>query len=277
MRTVELSGGERVPVLGLGTWRMGERKRDRDNEIAALRLGLDLGFRLIDTAELYGSGEAETIVAEAIAGRRDDVYLVSKVMPQNASRRGTVAACEQSLKRLKTDHLDLFLLHWQGSVPLAETIEAFLALEKAGKIHAFGVSNFDTADMARALALTGGDGIATNQVLYNLARRGVEKELLPWQRKRKIPLMAYSPLDQGRILKDRTLVDLARERGVSPAAFALAWVLREKAVFTVVKAMSPDHVRDNFTAAHLALSAEEYAALDHAFPPPTRPTPLEIL
>lgn len=277
MRTVELGGGERVPVLGLGTWRMGERKRDRDDEIAALHLGLDLGFRLIDTAELYGSGEAETIVADAIAGHRDDVYLVSKVMPQNASRRGTVAACEQSLKRLKTDRLDLFLLHWQGSVPLAETIEAFLALEKAGKIRAYGVSNFDTADMERAVTLTGGDGIATNQVLYNLARRGIEKELLPWQRKREIPLMAYSPLDQGRLLRNRTLIDLARERGVSPATLALAWVLREKAVFAVVKATSPDHVRDNFAAAHLALSAEECAALDRAFPPPKRRTPLEIL
>jgi diketogulonate reductase-like aldo/keto reductase len=198
-------------------------------------------------------------------------------MPQNANRRGTVAACEQSLKRLRTDRLDLFLLHWQGSVPLAETMEAFLTLEKSGKIRAFGVSNFDTADMERAAALPGGEKNATNQVLYNLARRGAEWDLLPWQRKRKIPLMAYSPLDQGRILRNRTLVSLARERGVSPAALALAWVLRDKTVFAVVKAASPDHVRDNFAAARLTISAEDCAALDRAFPPPKQGTPLEIL
>ena len=277
MRTVELPGGERVPVLGLGTWRMGERKGASADEVAALRLGLDLGFRLVDTAELYGSGEAEAIVAEAIAGRRDEVYLVSKVMPQNASRRGAIAACENSLKRLKTDRLDLFLLHWQGAVPLAETFEAFFALEKAGKIRAFGVSNFDTADMASAAATAGGARIATNQVLYNLARRGVEWDLLPWQEKRRIPLMAYSPLDQGGVLGNRALVKLARARGVAPAALALAWVVRRADVFAVVKATTPVHVRDNFAAARVRLSDEECTALDRAFPPPTRRTPLEIL
>lgn len=276
MRTVELPGGERVPILGLGTWRMGERKRARDDEVAALRLGLDLGFRLIDTAELYGSGDAETIVAEAIAGRRDEVYLVSKVMPQNASRRGAVAACEHSLKRLKTDRLDLFLLHWQGAVPLAETFEAFLALEKAGKIRAFGVSNFDTAEMAGAAAADG-TRIATNQVLYNLARRGAEWDLLPWLHKHRIPLMAYSPLDQGGILRNRALAELARTRGVSPAALALAWVIRRNDVFAVVKATTPEHVRDNFAAARIRLSDEDCAALDRAFPPPARRTPLKIL
>lgn len=220
MRFVNLSGGDKMPVLGLGTWMMGESRKNAAAEIAALKLGLDLGMNLIDTAEMYGNGGAEELVRKAIAGRRDDIFLVSKVLPQNASRQGTVAACEASLKRLGTDRLDLYLLHWRGSIPLAQTVAAFEALKQAGKIRHWGVSNFDVKDME---ALKGASA-ASNQVLYNLSRRGIERALLPWCRERGIPIMAYSPIEQGRILRDRTLVKLAKERGRSTAQLALAWV-----------------------------------------------------
>jgi len=195
--TTKLPSGDAIPVLGMGAWMIGDSARDRTDEVAALRLGLDLGMNLIDTAELYGSGRSELVVAEAIVGRRDQVFLVSKVMPQNATRKGTIAACEQSLKRLKTDRIDLYLLHWRESIPLRETLEGFLALQRDGKIRHWGVSNFDVDDMEELLALPGGDQVATNQVMYNLRRRGIEFELLPWSSKRNIPIMAYSPLDQG--------------------------------------------------------------------------------
>ena len=221
MRFLPFPGGDKIPALGLGTWRMGEERGRAGAEIAALKLGLDLGITLIDTAEMYGNGGAEEIVREAVAGRRDEIFLVSKVLPQNASRKGTVKACEASLKRLGTDRLDLYLLHWPGSVPVAETVAGFEALKAAGKIRHWGVSNFELAEMAAPAVAAA----ATNQVLYNLARRGIEWDLLPWCRRRGIPVMAYSPLDQGRILSNPTVLKLAGKRGIAPAQLALAWVL----------------------------------------------------
>lgn len=272
MRFLEIEGGEKVPVLGLGTWMMGERARDAAAETAALKLGLDLGMSLIDTAEMYGEGGAEEIVRQAISGRRDQVFLVSKVLPQNASRKETVRACEASLKRLGTDRLDLYLLHWRGSIPLEETLEAFAALKSAGKIRHWGVSNFDMGDL-RALGAVPG----ANQVLYNLSRRGIEWELLPWSCRHRVLVMAYSPIEQGRILRNRTLGRLARERGCSAAQLALAWVLSRDGVVAIPKASSLDHVRENRAALEIVLSAEERAALDAAYPPPTGAHPLEML
>jgi diketogulonate reductase-like aldo/keto reductase len=272
MRYLQLPDGDRIPALGLGTWRMGERARDAAAEIAALKLGLDLGLTLIDTAEMYGDGRAEEIVRQAIAGQRDEVFLVSKVLPQNAGRKAAIKACEASLKRLGTDRLDLYLLHWRGRVPLAETLEAFAALQAAGKIKRWGVSNFDVKDMAEL-----GATAAANQVLFNLARRGIEWDLLPWCRARGIPIMAYSPIEQGRILGNKTLVRLARERGCSAAQLALAWVLAHDGVLAIPKAADPEHLRDDRAALDLVLGAEERAALDAAFPPPTRASALEML
>lgn len=273
MRSVNLPDGGSIPVLGLGTWRMGEQRGAAAAEIAALKLGLDLGMSLVDTAEMYGNGGAEEIVREAIAGRRDKVFLVSKVLPQNASRAGTVKACEASLKRLGTDRLDLYLLHWAGSHPLSATIEAFAALQRDGKIRRWGVSNFGVEEMA---ALEG-RAVATNQVLYNLARRGIEWDLLPWCRARGIPVMAYSPIEQGRLLGNRTLTALARARGCSAAQLALAWVLGQEGVLAIPKATELAHVRENRAALDIVLSEAERAALDKAFPAPRRPVPLDML
>lgn len=273
MRAVSFPDGGAMPVLGLGTWRMGERKSDAAAELAALKLGLELGLNLIDTAEMYGNGGAETIVGQAIAGRRDETFLVSKVLPQNASRAGTVKACEASLRRLGTDRLDLYLLHWAGSHPLDGTIEAFEQLKHAGKILRWGVSNFDFAE-TEPLA---GAAVASNQVLYNLARRGIEFDLLPWCRARKIPVMAYSPIEQGRILNNRTLVSLAQARGCSAAQLALAWVLKQEGVVTIPKASTLAHVRENRAALDMALSNAESVALDNAFPPPRKASPLAML
>jgi diketogulonate reductase-like aldo/keto reductase len=273
MRYLSLPDGTKIPVLGLGTWRMGESRAEEKAEIAALQLGLELGITLIDTAELYGNGRAEELVREAIAGRRDEVFLVSKVLPEHASRGGTARACEASLKRLGTDHLDLYLLHWRGSVPVAETVAAFEALRAAGKIRRWGVSNFEAAEMA---ALEG-SGVATNQVLYNLARRGIEWDLLPWCRARAIPIMAYSPIEQGRILRHSALAGLAETRGCSPAQIALAWVLSREGVFTIPKATRLAHVREDVAALDIVLTPEERAALDRAFPPPHGARGLETL
>jgi diketogulonate reductase-like aldo/keto reductase len=273
MRTISLPDGGHMPTLGLGTWMMGERKSEAAAELAALRLGLELGLDFIDTAEMYGDGGAETIVGEAIAGRRDRIFLVSKVLPQNASRAGTIRACEASLKRLGTDRLDLYLLHWAGSHPLDETIEAFEQLKRAGKILRWGVSNFDLAEMEPL----DGTAVASNQVLYNLTRRGIEFDLLPWCRARGIPVMAYSPIEQGRILAHRALVALAQARGCSPAQIALAWVLRQDGVVTIPKASTPAHVRENRAALDMVLSDAECATLDKAFPPPRKPAPLAML
>lgn len=273
MRFLNLPDGGQIPVLGLGTWMMGESRNNAAAEIAALRLGLDLGMNLIDTAEMYGDGGAEEIVRAAIAGDRDKVFLVSKVLPQNASRNGTIKACEASLKRLGTDWLDLYLLHWRGSIPLAETVEALETLKQSGKIRHWGVSNFGVKDMEQLKGATA----SSNQVLYNLSRRGIEWDLLPWCRERGIPVMAYSPIEQGRILRNRTLVKLARDRGCSPAQMALAWVLSQPGVLTIPKATDPAHVRENRDVLDIALTPMERAALDAAFPPPTRAQALDML
>jgi diketogulonate reductase-like aldo/keto reductase len=277
MRHVSLPDGEKVPPLGMGTWGMGEAPASASAEAAALALGLDLGMRLIDTAEMYGDGGAEEVVGKAIAGQRDQVFLVSKVYPHNATRQGAIAACERSLRRLGTDRLDLYLLHWRGEVPLAETLDAFAALQRSGKIRHYGVSNFDVADMAALRSPPGGSGAATNQVLYNLARRGAEWALLPWCRKHRLPVMAYSPIEQGRLLGKRALRSLAERRGVTPAQLALAWVLRQDGVIAIPKAGRAEHLRENSAALDIALTAEELAELDKAFPPPSGPQPLETL
>ena len=273
--TINLPSGDAVPVLGLGAWMIGESARNKDEELAALRLGLDLGMNLIDTAELYASGQSERVVAEAIAGRRDEVFLVSKVMPQNATRSGTIKACEQSLKRLNTDRLDLYLLHWRESIPLRDTLEGLLALNRDGKIRNWGVSNFDVDDMEELLALPGGDQVATNQVMYNLRRRGIEFALVPWSRKRNIPLMAYSPLDQGHLMRSAELMHVAHRHGATAAQIALAWVIRQPGVFAIPKAARETHVRDNLKALTIRLTNEDLAELDRNFRPPTKKKPLE--
>lgn len=277
MRTLELPSGQLIPVLGMGTWQMGENAKHRQSEIDALRHGLDLGLSLIDTAEMYGEGGAEEVISQAIASRRASVFLVSKVYPHNASKQGAIAACERSLKRLKTDYLDLYLLHWRGSISLAETLEAFQALQQAGKIRSYGVSNFDVEDMKEVSQLKAGNAIATNQVLYNLMRRGIEWDLLPWCREHRIPIMAYSPIEQGRLLNNGTLNTLARQRGVTAAQIALAWVLHQENVIAIPKSSLIDHIEQNFAALNLKLSADELAALDVAFSPPTKPVPLQMI
>ena len=256
---------------------MGDRASNRQNEVAALKHGLDLGITLIDTAEMYAEGEAERVIAEAIHDRRESTFLVSKVYPHNASRQGVVAACERSLNRLKTDYLDLYLLHWRGSIPLSETLEAFQTLQQAGKIRDYGVSNFDKADMQAAIDLPGGTGIVTNQVLYNLTRRGVEWELLPWCREQGIPVMAYSPVEQGRLLKNRQLQAIAQRIGISPAQLAIAWLLHQENVVVIPKSSTIDHVEQNRAALDLQLSTEVLHELDAIFPPPKQPVALEML
>ncbi|MGE3144455.1 MAG: aldo/keto reductase [Parvibaculaceae bacterium] len=275
--TTPLPSGESVPVLGQGTWFMGDQPRRAAEEAVALRLGLDLGMTLIDTAEMYADGGAEEVVADAIAGRREQVFLVSKVLPQNASRKGTVAACERSLKRLGTDCLDLYLLHWRGGVPLRETVDALETLKQDGKIRHWGVSNFDTADMDELFALPGGRNCAANQVLYNLTRRGIAFDLLPWCRDRQIPIMAYSPIEQGRLLGSAALKSVAARHKATPAQIALAWLIRQDGVIAIPKAVNPQHIRENRASADLVLSDDDLAALDKAFPPPTRKQALEML
>jgi diketogulonate reductase-like aldo/keto reductase len=273
---VTLPDGETVPALGQGTWKMGEQRSRHADEVRALRLGLDLGMTLIDTAEMYANGTAEEIAGEALAGRRDEVFLVSKVLPSNASRSGTVAACERSLRRLGVETIDLYLLHWPGSHPIAETVAGFKALQQAGKIRHFGVSNFDVGEMEELLG-AGGGAVATNQVLYNLSRRGIEYDLVPWQAKRRIPLMAYSPIEQGRLARHSALSELAVRHNASPAQLALAWALAQPQTMVIPKAGSDAHVRDNRAAADIALTAEDFAALDRAFPPPRRKSSLEMI
>lgn len=277
MRYLQLPDGEKLPVLGLGTWGMGEAGTSGADMVAALALGIDLGMTLIDTAEMYGEGGAEKVVGKAIAGRRDRVFLVSKVYPHNATRQGAVAACERSLKRLGTDRLDLYLLHWRGEVPLAETLEAFLALRQSGKIRHFGVSNFDVADLQEWWKLPGGDATATDQVLYNLGRRGVEFDLLPWLRRRRVPVMAYSPIEQGRLLRKRGLAAIAKRLGRTEAQIALAWLIRQKGIIAIPKAGRPDHIRENCAALEVELGRQDLAELDAAFPPPRRAEPLAML
>jgi diketogulonate reductase-like aldo/keto reductase len=266
-------------VLGIGTWNMGEKRPQRADEIAALRMAVDLGMTVVDTAEMYGNGRAEELVAEALVERRDDIFLVSKVLPQHATRRGTLAACEESLRRLKTDRLDMYLLHWRGSVPLEDTLEAFNILVRDGKIRHWGVSNLDVDDMEELAALekSAVGRIATNQVLYNLTRRGIEHDLLPWCGGRGIPVMAYSPIEQGRLARHKTLQAIAHRLRATPAQVALAWVLRQPGVMAIPKSGDAAHVRENHGAITMQLAPEDLAELDDAFPPPTRKKPLEMI
>jgi diketogulonate reductase-like aldo/keto reductase len=274
MPQVKFPSGETVPALGQGTWTMGDSARRRKEEVAALRLGIDLGMTLIDTAEMYASGGSEEVVGEAIAGRRDEVFVVSKVMPGNASRRATTASCEKSLKRLKIDVLDLYLLHWPGTVPIAETVDAFTTLKQAGKIRHWGVSNFDVDLMEETVEAPNGAACATDQVMYNLKRRGIEYDLIPWCAQRGIPIMAYSPLDQGRLLRSPELDAIAARHKASPAQVALAWLLQQDQVMVIPKAGSEAHVRENHGALAVRLDAKDLAALDRAFPPPAKKKPL---
>ena len=278
-RSTALPGGESIPVLGQGTWNIAEHRRKRADEIAALQMAVDAGLIVIDTAEMYGSGAAEELVAEALGHRRRECFLVSKVLPNHASRRGTVSACEGSLRRLKTDHLDLYLLHWRSSVPLNETLEGFNDLQRQGKIRYWGVSNFDVDDMEELDSLAGKTGhpVASNQVLYNVMRRGIEYDLLPWCRARGIPIMAYSPLEQGKLAKHKTVKAIAERLDATASQVALAWVLRQPGVIAIPKAGHPEHVRENLGALELALAAEDLEELDKAFPSPARKTPLEMI
>lgn len=277
MKTVTLPGGEQVPAFGMGSWKLGDDRAARAEEIATLRLGLDLGARLIDSAEMYGDGRAEELIAEAIAGRRDEAFLVSKVYPHNATARGAPAACERSLRRLNTDRIDLYLLHWRGNVPLAETLEAFTRLREAGKIRHYGVSNLDLADMQALWQLPGGDGIATDQLLYNLARRGIEWDLLPWLRQRRVPLMAYSPIEQGRLVGNRKLAGFARRHGMTPAQAALAWLLARDDVIVIPKTGRRARLKENLGALDHVLTAAQLAELDQLFAPPKGPSSLAML
>jgi diketogulonate reductase-like aldo/keto reductase len=277
LQFVTLRSGERVPALGQGTWHMGENRRHAVEEAAALRLGIDLGMTLIDTAEMYGSGGAEEVVARAAKGLRDSLFIVSKVYPHNASRTGVVAACERSLERLATDRIDLYLLHWRGSIPLAETLEGFQRLQRDGKIRHHGVSNFDRADMAEWLALKGGDTVAADQVLYNLARRGPERDLVPWCREHQVAIMAYTPLGSGGMLGNPVFGEIARRRGATSAQIALAWLLRQENTIVIPKASRPEHVHENRGALDVALAKEDLTTLDRAFPPPKGKSSLGML
>ncbi|MBI1853966.1 MAG: aldo/keto reductase [Planctomycetes bacterium] len=264
-----------MPVLGLGTWKMGEDPRRRRDEVAALRLGLDLGMTLIDTAELYSKGESEKVVAEAMVGRRDEVFLVTKVMPENASFEGTLRACDRSLARLKTDRIDLYLLHWKGRHPIEETLRAFGSLRESGKIRHFGVSNFDVADMTALERVPGGRDVASNQVLYHVDSRGIERRLVPWCRSRGVVVMAYSPLAEGKLRPSAALKKVAVRHDVSPYAVAIAWTIREDGIVTIPKAGSVEHVRDNAAAATLRLTPTDVAELDAAHPTPDQDVPLD--
>ena len=275
MRQVTFPDGRSVPALGQGTWRMGEDPRRAADETRAILAGLDAGMSFVDTAEMYGDGDTETWLGGTLAGRRDEVFLVSKAVPRNASRDRLTRACEASLKRLRTDRLDLYLLHWPGSVPLAETVDAMEALKAAGKIGAWGVSNFDVDDM-EALLAAGGEGCAVDQVLYNVTRRGPEHDLVPWLGARGIPLMAYSPVEQGRLPARGALSDVAARRSVTPYQVALAWTMRDGAL-SIPKAASLAHIKDNRAAADLTLDAADLAAIDAAFPPPKRKKALEMI
>ncbi|MFC5848178.1 aldo/keto reductase [Deinococcus petrolearius] len=275
--TVALPDGGRVPVLGQGTWNMGDDPRRRADEVRALQTGLDLGLTLLDTAEMYGDGNSEELVGEAIRGRRDEVFLVSKVLPGHATRRGTVDACHASLRRLGTDRLDLYLLHWRGRVPLAETVQALEGLRQSGEIRAWGVSNFDPGDLRELAGVPGGEHVTANQVLYNLTRRGIEFDLLPESQARGLPVMAYSPVEQGRLLGDAALRAVAARHGVPELQVALAWVLRQPGVIAIPKSGRATHVRENRAALDLRLTEQDLRDLDAAFPPPRRAQDLEML
>lgn len=277
MRSVCLPSGDRVPSFGLGTWQLGDEPTRHAEEIATLRLGLDLGARLIDTAEMYGEGRSESLVGEAIKGRREEVFLVTKVYPHNASRQGVSAACERSLRRLKTDRIDLYLLHWRGQLPLTETLAGFIDLQRAGKIRYFGVSNFDLSDMQELSGLPGGAGVATDQVLYNLARRGIEWDLQPWLREQRIPVMAYSPIEQSKLLRQTKLVKFAKQNDLTPAQAALGWLLSHEDVIVIPKTGNSERLKENLAACERPLSAAQLAQLERLYPPPTQARGLEML
>ena len=277
MRSCKLPSGAKIPVFGIGTWRMGESARQRPQELDAVRYALETGYPMIDTAEMYGEGGAEEIVVEAIKGRPERPFIVSKVYPHNASRRGTAAACERSLRRLRTDRIDLYLLHWRGAVPLGETVDAFERLRAAGKIRRWGVSNFDTADMEELLALADGRHCAVNQVLYNLSERGIEWRLLHWCRSRSIAVMAYSPVAQGSLATNRKLAAIAGALDVTPAQIALAWVLTRPQVIAIPQSSNLAHIDANGASPAIRLDEGALAALDAAFPPPRKAVPLAMI
>jgi diketogulonate reductase-like aldo/keto reductase len=277
MRTTRFQSGEEVPVLGQGSWGFGEKPANRQSEIDALRFGIDIGMTLIDTAEMYGDGAAEEVIGEALEGRRAQAFIVDKVLPRNATRKRTVEACEHSLQRLRTDRIDLYLLHWRGSTALEETLAGFDDLLRAGKIRYWGVSNFDVPDMEEVTRLRATPGPATDQVLYNLMRRGVEYDLMPWCAQHGMPIMAYSPLEQGRLMVDAEIRRIAAEHSATPAQIALAWVLRKEGLIAVPKASTPAHVEQNRIALDIHLTPDQLAALDRAFPPPRRKMPLEMI
>jgi diketogulonate reductase-like aldo/keto reductase len=277
MKTLRLPNGQHVAALGQGTWELAESSAKRAEEIATLRLGLDLGATLIDTAEMYGDGKVEELVGEAIAGRRDEVFLVSKVYPHNASRRGALDACARSLRRLRTDRIDLYLLHWRGEVSLVETLEAFMDLQRQGKIRHYGVSNLKLSDLQEWWALDGGSNVATNQVLYNLAHRGIEWDLLPWVRERQLPVMAYSPIDQGRLARDPKLIRFARRHGLTPVQTALAWLLAADDIMVIPKTSHRERLKENLGALDRPLTKQQLAELDQLFPPPSGARSLEMI
>jgi diketogulonate reductase-like aldo/keto reductase len=276
-RSIPLRSGEKIAALGQGTWHFAEKPRSRPDEISSIKIGVDLGMTVIDTAEMYSDGAAEVLVGEAIAGRRSEVFLVDKVLPHHATRQGTVRACEASLGRLGVDYIDLYLLHWRGRIPLVETLEGFADLKRDGLIRHWGVSNFDIDDMIELSGIPGGDEVSTNQILYNLTRRGPEYALLPWLAQHGIPAMAYSPIEQGRLLDHPTLRPIAQRHNATPAQIALAWVLRHDSVNAIPRAGTPSHVRQNAAARDIELTRDDLHALDRAFPPPTQPRPLEVL
>ena len=275
--TLPLPSGRDIPALGIGTWKMGESHAEEAQEVASIRKAVELGMTVVDTAEMYADGRSEEIVGKAIADLRDEVFLVSKVYPFNASATGTIEACERSLKRLGVDHLDLYLLHWRGSHPLEETVAAFEKLKQSGKIRDWGVSNFDTDDMEELFEVENGRNCAVNQVLYNLSRRGVEYDLLPWCQEKGLPLMAYSPIEQGRILNNHELIRIAKAYQATPAQVALAFLLERDGVLAIPKSAKPERVEENRGATDLDISDEDWASLDAAFPPPTRRTSLAML
>jgi diketogulonate reductase-like aldo/keto reductase len=277
MRTVALPTGEKVSALGMGTWRMGENIAMRAEEIETLRLGLELGVTLIDTAEMYGEGRTEELVGEALHQSRDQAFIVSKVYPHNASRSGIMAACERSLRRLCTDRIDLYLLHWRGSVPLEETLEGFTTLQGESKIRYYGVSNFDVDDMEELWRVPGGSSTAANQVLYNLRHRGIEWDLLPWLRERRIPIMAYSPIEEGRLTRDKALAAFARRLDMTPAQAALAWLLANNDVVVIPKTGKRSRLQENLRALNHELTPDQLLELDRFFPPPSRHQPLEMI
>jgi len=277
MKRVVLPCGESVPALGQGTWNVGDDPAKRKNELEALQRGIDLGLTLIDTAEMYGDGRSESLVGEAIAGRRGDVFLVSKVYPHHASKQAMPRSCEASLRRLGVEAIDLYLLHWEGAVPIGETVEAFETLQRHGKIRHWGVSNLDAASMQALWACAGGASVQADQVLYNLGRRGIEWDLVPWLRERRIALMAYSPIEQGRLLRRKELVAFARERAMTPAQAALAWLLAQDGVIAIPKTGRVARLEENAGALAHALSADDLRALDRVFPPPDGPSPLDMI